>query len=522
MKIDVVVVGAGLAGICAALSACKEGAGVLLVDRGPIGSGTNSVLANGVFGSPTARFSRDAYVNATFESGRLLNRRPSVELAAREVAMVGTFLRSAGLDVHETPVSHMVVSPQPEVIPGITLMRKLSEEVRAYSSIKIITGLCITDIVTEVGRVAGFRGISKSGQEVFISSPTIVLATGGAGAIYLKNDNQKNILGQGYLLAARAGLQLLDMEFVQFYPFVIDVPGLPQVMIYPPYPAEAKVINSAGEDLMLKYGWGDLTQGILKKRDELAARIYEETLKAPVYMDYRGVPERAWKRHPVSLLSRIKYDFRTRPVCVSPAAHFFMGGVETDDGMQTKLEGLFACGEILWGLHGANRMGGNALTECVISGSIAGREAARHSRQIGDADRKGTERSEKHFPIGPTAMPELRDILRELRALAWEAAGVVRSGLGMQKGLEKMRELKARISLTRARNISEAILENDCRSALFSLEAVLVAGIGRKESRGSFVNSDYPRENNSDWLKNSCLTYDRENDNFSVQYRPVE
>ena len=522
MKIDVLVVGAGLAGMCAALSACKEGASVMLADRGPLGTGTNSVLANGVFGSPTARFSREAYVNATFESGRLLNRRHSVELAAREAAMVGTVLRSAGLDIHETPVSHIVVSPRPEVIPGITLMRKLSEEVRACSSIKIITGLCITDIVTEVGRVAGFRGISKSGQEVFISSKTIVLATGGAGAIYLKNDNQKNILGQGYLLAARAGLQLLDMEFVQFYPFVIDVPGLPQVMIYPPYPAEAKVINSAGEDLMLKYGWGDLTQGILKKRDELATRLYEETLIAPVYMDYRGVPEQAWKKHPVSLLTRIKYDFRTRPVCVSPAAHFFMGGVETDDNMQTKLEGLFACGEIIWGLHGANRMGGNALTECVISGCIAGREAARQPRQIMTTGRKGTEAGEKQFSFGPTAIPEFRDILRELRAAAWETAGVVRSEQGMQKGLEKMGELKARFSRTRARNQSEALLENDCRSALFTLEAVLIAGIGRKESRGSFVNSDYPREENPGWLKNSCLTYDPQKDSLSVHYRPVE
>ncbi len=127
----------------------------------------------------------------------------------------------------------------------------------------------------------------------------------------------------------------------------------------------------------------------MNQRDLFSLALYEASQKSDVYLDLRGVPEKAWEQYPLNFLKKSKFPFRERPFLIAPAVHFFMGGVEIDDQGRTALPGLFAAGEVAWGIHGANRMGGNALTECAVFGTLAGRSAAEYARTEGERDGEG-------------------------------------------------------------------------------------------------------------------------------------
>ena len=157
-------------------------------------------------------------------------------------------------------------------------------------------------------------------------------------------------------------------------------------------------------------------------------------------MDYRGVPLSAWDNHPLALLGKMKFDFKTKPVRISPGAHFFMGGIRIDRSCQTTMPGLFACGEIVWGVHGANRRGGNALTECAVLGETAGKSAAVEALQ--SAERLNIKEgfvplpSESALGAGP-----YRALRYEIRKVAWEKAGIVRSD-GLKDGLVSIEKIE--------------------------------------------------------------------------------
>jgi succinate dehydrogenase/fumarate reductase flavoprotein subunit len=520
MDADVIVVGAGLAGMTAALAAEQAGAEVLLVDRGPIGTGTNSALSNGAFSGPASPDRADDYVRLVVQIGKGLNHLPYVRQVARQAPSAIEFLCSLGLDIAKTPGRWMVRSPRPETMPGTTLVRRVAELVLGRERIRAARGVRVTALLTASGRAVGVRGFDLSGGARVVRASAVILACGGAGAIYAKHDNQGTMLGQGYRLAAEAGLDLWDMEFVQFYPIVLDEPELPSMMVYPPYPAEARLLTPSGEDLLAKYDLGDINQAIVKKRDAFSALIMEESKAGPVRMDLRAVPEARWKVHPLSLLTRCKFDFRARPVRITPGSHFCMGGVRTDEDGRTALPGLFACGEMVWGLHGANRMGGNALLECLVSGRIAGQAAAR----LALATPTGAAVPAPADSPGPPASAggaDLQAIRKRIREAAWRCAGIVRSGEGMAGGLSEAEEIWAVLKAAGTPTPRHQALREDLLAACFVLRAVLTAGLGRLESRGTFIRTDCPTQDDANWLKNSRLVWDPSRQRFNVEHLPA-
>ncbi|RLB07274.1 MAG: hypothetical protein DRG50_03300, partial [Deltaproteobacteria bacterium] len=467
MKKDVVVIGAGCAGMVAALEAQVQGAEVVIIDRGPIGIGSNSALSNGVFAGPTMHYSPEEYIRDTIQTGKEINCELLVRLMAKEAPHAFSLLRSLGIELVELARNYVIKSPCPELIPGVTLVRVLAERIKNLRGVDKLTGLYVTEILKNSGEVFGVRGFDRAGEDAVIYAPTVVLASGGAAAIYLRSDNQKGIMGQGYYLAAKAGLDLWDMEFVQFYPFVIAEPGLPSFLLYPPYPKEARLLDADGKDILKKYDIDNPNEAILTRRDEFSTVLFEECLRGPLYMDYRSVPDSAWERHPLSLLRRMKFDFRSKLFAVSPAAHFFIGGVRIDEEGQTSLPGLFACGEVAWGLHGANRMGGNALTECIVFGRIAGRNAAKyafiHHRSSSNLGRL-SEGLSRHRSSNQRMLGELR---RRIREIAWRYAGVVRSEREMREGLTKLTDLEMELKTIVPQTVSERRLWWDLTSAVF-------------------------------------------------------
>lgn len=521
MQKGVIVIGAGLAGMVAASAAQAEGAEVILIDRGSIGLGTNSAIANGVFAGPTSSHSPEDYIEDTLNVGKMINNKVFVKTVAREAPDAFKFLRSIGVSLTELSDHYVLKSSGPDVIRGVTMVKKLAENIRNLERVNILTNFYVTEILREGNQLRGVKGIDKTGEKISVCAPAVVMANGGAGAIYLRNDNQKSMMGQGYFLAAKAGLELWDMEFVQFYPIVIAEPHLPSIMLYPSYPKEARLINASGEDIGRKLDIGDFTEAIIKKRDEFSAIIFREGLSGPVYMDYRKVPASLWEEYPLSLLKKIPFDFRTKPVTISPGAHFFVGGIRTDEFAQTSLPGLFACGEVVSGLHGANRMGGNALTECVVFGRIAGSNAARYAHTHGPPPMVSKDLPEdlvSHPSPGKMPYRALRHIIRDI---SWKYAGVVRLEEGLKTGMSKLEELSRELKETLPKSVREIKIKEDLMSAVFVLKAVLTASLARRESRGCFNRKDFPQEDNINWRKNSSLFYEPEEESFSVSHHQV-
>ncbi|MDF1589983.1 MAG: FAD-dependent oxidoreductase [Desulfobacterales bacterium] len=224
IKADVVIIGAGLAGMTAAYSAHEQGAGVVLVDRGAIGTGTNSAMSNGRFAGPTADYSIARFIQDIRQTGRGINSEKMVHQVAAEAPSAFRHLQSIGLELDVFYDHYFYKSSRPDVMRGTSLTRKMAQILRSLERVRMVTGFYATDILKSESGVAGVQGFDANGRPLSLAAPAVVLATGGGGAVYLRNDNQKSMMGQGYYLAAKAGLELWDMEFVQFYPIVLAEP----------------------------------------------------------------------------------------------------------------------------------------------------------------------------------------------------------------------------------------------------------------------------------------------------------
>lgn len=522
MQCDVLVIGGGLAGLTAAAAASEQGAAVAVVDRGGIGLGTNSAMAHAYFASPTPDYPLDDYVRDTLAIGKRINRVDRVRRIGEEAPEAFEFAqRRLGLDLERGKACYRVLSPKPDEINGVAMMQTIAGTIKAMDQVRVLTGRQVIDFAKDGDRVMGVTAVNREGRLESIYAPAVILACGGAGAIYLHNDNMRSILGQGYYLAGKTGLTLWDMEFVQFYPLVFDEPGLPMVMLYPEYPKEARLVNANGDDLLARYGAEHLTSAVMKMRDTLSAAIFRERNLGPVRLDYSGVID-GWDERPLSLMNRMKFDFRTKPFNIMPGAHFCMGGVRVNEESATDLAGLFACGEVTWGLHGANRRGGNALTECLVSGLSSGRGASGFAGKnpLGGTPEPGPETLSLSSAGG--APGEARALLKDLRRIAWEHAGIIRDEEGIEEGLARASRLAAEVEALPATTAKAFLARENLRAAVFSLQAVLFAGRGRKESRGAYQRSDFPEENDQEWQVNSRLRFDRDGGRFEVDYVPAE
>ena len=525
MQHDVIVVGAGLAGMVAALSAAEEGASVLLIDRGAIGLGSNSAISNAAFFGPTNGFSKEDYVDEVIRVGKGLNRNAIVKLSAEEAKGALESLETLGVEFEKLGNSFEVKSLRHDIIRGVSMVQSVASAVKNNERIKIQAGFYITDFSCREDRIGGVSGFDNKGNERTFYASAVIIAAGGAGGIYLRNDNQKSTMGQGYALCAKAGLELWDMEFVQFYPLVIAEPKLPGIMLYPSYPKEAKFTDAEGTDLGKKHGLLNMDDAIKKQRDFFAQVVFLEGRDKPVFMDYRAVPEKRWNEYPVSLLGRLHFDCKNHPIRISPGCHFLMGGISIDETCRTAAEGLFACGEIVWGLHGANRRGGNALTECAVFGRIAGRSAAAYSRENPIDAKPAGEDSGSILVWKPSsttpALKNLRNLRQRIREISWNHGGVLRVEAGIQEGIQQLAAVESELKETVPSDISERKIELDLKSAVLVLKAVLSASLARKESRGGFQREDYPETDDSNWKKNTRLAYDPERNAFDISHHSV-
>jgi len=529
---DILVIGSGLAGLLSALEAERSGLRVLLVGKFAIGLGTNTSVANGVFTASNSSFSKEDHLQATLESGKGLSQERLVKTLVENGSEALKRLRDYGVPVLERGMGYIMDRPRnSSQLPGILLIKPLVERLR-NSSIKLLPGLVVFDLVVEEGQVRGAFGFLKDGKPCLIQSGAVLLSTGGAGAIYHRNDNQKSILGDGYALCLRAGLSLFDLEFVQFYPFALGEPGLSTFLLYPPYPKEVRLFDESGEDLLEKFNLrGDLNRAIIVQRDNLSIALYKATQRGDVFFDLRQVPEEKWEHYPLNFLKKSKFPFRERPFLISPAAHFFMGGVEIDEKAATSLPGLFAAGEVVWGIHGANRLGGNALTECAVFGLISGQSASEYVRQREQEQgpsnlfsenlvKKWDRKVRAYLRKRRGTFEQPRDLLKDLRDLAWKCASPVREEQSLKEGLERLASIEKRIEKVYPATLKDLFKKRDLENVVLLLKAILKGSLLRTESRGSFFRMDFPDQDDRNWLKNTH--YRLEKGELQITHRHIK
>jgi fumarate reductase (CoM/CoB) subunit A len=520
LRCDVLVIGGGGAALRAAIAARETGADVLVVSKTRVGFGNNTYLSKASWAVPGIADPEDSYrvhVRDTMLGGRFLNDEIMVERVARDASRLIPFMEKCGVQLatengrmifHSAPGHTYTRHVRGENRTGSDLMLPIKEYAKR-NGVRFLDRVFITALFPPGGRVAAAAGISEDGAFYSIGCRSAVLATGGYARIYLHTNNAPGIQGDGQVIAFELGVPLKDMEFVQFYPTALGNKGarllLYEVLIFR---AGARLKNAAGEDILTKHGLDD--PGRLT-RDRLARVIMEEIEKGlgvegGVLMDLGGIPTEMAAT--LSSILPAGWSPAVKEFVVSPTAHFCMGGVVTDSEARTAMAGLFAAGEVCAGVHGANRLAGNALSEIFVMGEVAGTNAGLSAKERPFPqvpEREILRERDRLESLFSDTGKDAKEFCRSLQSVMWEKAGIIRSAASLGAALVRIDELEALSKTCRAESPAELMRRLDLDHMLRVSKMVCKAALFRAESRGAHFRSDFPQERNPEWRKNIVI-----------------
>jgi succinate dehydrogenase/fumarate reductase flavoprotein subunit len=506
---DVLIIGSGIAGMCAAFEVSRSGKKPLLVSKAPFGKANNTCLAGGLFSFSTEGFDLDKHIEKTLFAGRELNDRALVNRFTKEAPFMVRELKKMGM--RGTVQKGGMTTRTDQILGGPEIVSSLVRVCRG-AGVNVMEGIMITDLIIKDQTCHGAIGFKKRTGEIYaFKSDAVVLATGGAGSIYAQNDNAPGITGDGYILALDAGLELVDMEFVQFYPLVYAGSGKARVIIPPLFADRGKITNRSGEDLKEKYGLHEKPLAIVS-RDKLSQALFREIIQkndvnGALLLDMRNVDDAQIPlKEGLKGTFKRKFSYDSKPIKISPACHHTMGGVPIDDSGGTALGGLFAAGEVVGGIHGANRMGGNALTESLVFGVLSARSAAAYagpSMALPQFEALAKDTAKKRFDYlseENTTPVDMRHLRGEIGRILWEKAGIIRDERSLKESIEGMNGIFRELEGHRASSPRAFYRALACRNAALTGSVISVSALRRTESRGSHYRSDFPVEN-KDWIK---------------------
>ncbi|MDA8306238.1 MAG: FAD-dependent oxidoreductase [Deltaproteobacteria bacterium] len=495
---DVLVVGSGAAGLRAAIAAREAGLNVIVLSKGAPGKATSTWVSGGVIaGGSGSQASVQAHLERTLLSGRGINRRELAEaLSEDSPARVEELLRW-GMKAELSEGFLFALGRAP--VLGEEIVRCLLKKCLELGA-RLIGKITAVGLSVENGSW-GLLGLNASGEWAAFSASAVVLATGGASSLYLRNDNPGHMLGEGCRLALDAGAAVEDMEFVQFYPLCLAEPGRGPLVVPPRIADKGLLVNRSGENILEKYAI-DERPAAVKARDRLSQALFREIYRngQEVYLDLRSIPEDKWQIDPFSASLKHMLGVRCggfeKPLRVAPAAHHTMGGIVIDRDCATSVPGLFAAGEVAGGVHGANRIGGNGLAEAVVFGARAGKSAADRAAGAGARRKVSEQVKEMRLEWGSLTLTE-PDLFQRLQRVMWENGGILRDDAGLLQGQIKILEIAA--------GIREIPDETGDAGAIELLSATRVAWIilkaaqKRIETRGSHCREDHPEQNDREW-----------------------
>ncbi|AEE90610.1 L-aspartate oxidase [Tepidanaerobacter acetatoxydans Re1] len=491
---DVAVIGGGLAAMYAALEASNYDKSVVIISKKPVGRSGASVISKSVHRFPPDHLKEKlSYKNKIIEAGRYINNRDLVDTFVEHASqkMDNIEKLKVGLNFKEKLIdgkNHKYFAAcKPKMGKHLTI--PLSNIIKTKDNINIMEGYMAVQIVIERDTVCGIL-IENKNRLYFLGAKAVVIATGGGGYNYIQTSNTNDLTGDGYAMALRAGLPLIDMEFIQFYPYRTVYPF--QHDIFPDiFSHGAKYLNEKGERFMDKYPKKEL-----ENRDILSREMF---FQKEIYLNIEDCDKDFMKEECDDLYDNyLKY--KGEQIKVSPVAHFMMGGVKINADTSTDVRGLFCCGEVAGGLHGANRLAGHALTETVVFGHIAGEESAHYAGSKTKISVNFVKEETANWVpnIGEESPTNIKNILRRNM---WESAGIVRNEDDLQRAKDKVEELEQQIKNLKPLKLRDWI---ECQNMIQTSKMIIDSCILRKESRGAHYRSDFPEED-INWQRNIII-----------------
>ncbi len=495
---DALVVGSGIAGLRAAIAMAAAGARVAVLTKdGPTDSSTDKAQ-----GGIAAALSDDDEValhyQDTIQAGDGLCHEGAAQVLVEEgprraLELIewgarfdreGTHLALAREGAHS---KRRILRAQGDST-GREIVRALVEAARRHEAIALVPHMFSVDLIVQGGRCVGLLALDeRTLQPVTFLARAVVLATGGAGQVYRETTNPPQATGDGIAMAYRAGSEVMDLEFVQFHPTALFLPGVPRFLLSEAMRGEGgRLVNAGGERFMLAAD----ARGELAPRDIVSRAIVAEMRRAGapcVYLEMGHLDgEFVRARFPMiaATCARHGIDIARDRIPVTPCAHYLMGGVKTDLWGRTSIPGLFAAGEVACtGVHGANRLASNSLLEGLVFGARAG-EAVR-----ADGGAPAPAGPPDPGPDGIRGVPaaEVDGTLETLRRMMWDRVGILRDRAGLGRAITAILGLERSLvpgAVTRA--------GLEARNLLFVGRLIAESALRREESRGAHFRTDFP------------------------------
>jgi succinate dehydrogenase/fumarate reductase flavoprotein subunit len=532
---DLLVIGAGGAGMMAAITAEAAGRSVILADRSLIGRGGATIMAQMTVAVALGDAGPDdpqAHLADTLAAGRGLCQLPLSTLLCEEgpAAIRQLDAWKVGWARHpdgRIKAAHAPGHDRPRCVyvdflsTGPALSKTLRAQVQRHEGIRRIGDICITDIVVDDGQAVGAVGFSVTdGRTVSIAAHAVIIATGGLTRLYRRNSASANMGGDGYALALRAGAELIDMEFVQFFPIGHLAPrliGMDPIMWDPfRYKLGGQLLNSEGRAFTDDYASPEKGSYVIT-RDRATYAILKEVAagrgspNGGVYLSFKHVPDAALRAAfgpAIDKLAANGIDLTTTPIEVAPIAHYHMGGVKVTPSLETAVPNLFAIGEAVGGANGANRLSGNAVTEALVFGKHAALVAAGRAKGALAWRDAAAEAALALVGSGGAVLPNLAALVASLQDTMADLVGPFRNQAGLVQALENIAGLRAAAGTLPPGQPAQFDLQRldwfDLRNMLLVAEAVTMAALSRTESRGAHQREDHIGLEEG-WTRNQVL-----------------
>lgn len=512
LETDFVVIGSGVAGLRASIALAESGAAVTVLTKDRADE-SNTEYAQGGVAVVLADDDESAlHEGDTLVAGAGLCDLRAVETLVSEGTKYIKQLIDWGIEfdheggklafTQEAAHSRRRILHAHGDSTGKEIVRALTVRAGLETAINILPFAATESLIIHEGRCVGVRyldPILRTSREVFAKA--VILCTGGAGQLFLYTTNPPVATGDGMAMAHYAGADMADMEFVQFHPTALSIKGAPRFLLSEAMRGEGGILrNAAGERFMERYD-GRLE---LAPRDIVARSIIAEmrrTGKRNVFLDMTALSEESLEhRFPKIYETCLGYglNIATNLLPVSPASHYFMGGVRTDLWGRTTVQGLYAAGEVsCTGVHGANRLASNSLLEGLVFGARAGEAAAEDSSRFQVSASRLTTRVQHGTRNQELGTDLSTAVKKRVKRVMWERVGILRDGNSLRRALREFEQ------------ISRANLGTSSRNFVSLATLVARAALWREESRGGHFRTDFP-EPNDKWRVHSIQRIDEE------------
>ena len=520
---DVIVIGAGGAGLRAAIESSAAGARTALVCKSLLGK-AHTVMAEGgiaaALGNVEPEDNWQIHFQDTLFGGKYLNNWRMAELHAKQAPERVRELERWGGIFDRTPDGRMSQRAfgghtHRRLVhigdrTGLELLRTLQDK-GVHDGLDVFMECTVTRLLVDDGRVCGAFGYWRTtGDFVVFAAKSVVLATGGIGKAYRITSNSWEYTGDGHALGYQAGAPLVDMEFVQFHPTgMVWPPGVAGLLVTEAVRGEGGILRNAdGDRFMERY---DPTRMELSTRDVVARAIYTEVKegrgspRGGVFLDVSHLDEALVKRKLPSMFAQFEelagIDITHEPMEVGPTCHYSMGGIAVDaETGASDVPGLFAVGECSGGMHGANRLGGNSLSDLLVFGKLTGEAGARHAKETEPPRIDPAQVAESATEMTNYLAQRGEDpyqVHADLQATMHEHVGIFRDAAGLTEALARLEDLKARAARVGVGSGGPAYnpgwhLCRELQTLLVCAEAVTRAALLREESRGAHSRLDFP------------------------------